>query len=202
MAPNRASDHATQYRTHSCGELRAEHAARPGARPAPPPIADELDVLVPRRPATAGPTVVTLSGYVDERVDEFSFLLRDHYGRTLVKADQSALPYVPDRFKKAGREDVVQVTGAVQLRLSSDPGLQTGEIEVICTQIEPPDAADVSQGQCMKTQIVELKGKKNTKFTLTAVGTTTGGNKKEEKLELECEGPKLVMKGMGYIEPS
>ena len=29
-----------------------------------------------------------------------------------------------------------------------------------------------------------------------------GGNKKEEKLELECEGPKLVMKGMGYIEPS
>lgn len=77
-------------------------------------------------------------------------------------------------------------------------GMQNG-----CTfEIEPPDAADVSQGQCMKTQIVELKGKKNTKFTLTAVGTTTGGNKKEEKLELECEGPKLVMKGMGYIEPS
>jgi aspartyl-tRNA synthetase len=137
MAPNRASDHATQYRTHSCGELRAEHAAKPGARPAPPPIADELDVLVPRRPAAAGATIVTLSGYVDERVDEFSFLLRDHYGRTLVKADQAALPYVPDRFKKAGREDVVQVTGAVQLRLSADPGLQTGEIEVVCTQIEP-----------------------------------------------------------------
>ena len=69
-------------------------------------------------------------------------------------------------------------------------------------EIEPPDAADVSQSQCMKTQIVELKGKKNSKFTLTAIGTTTGGNKKEEKLELECEGPKLVMKGMGYIEPS
>ena len=80
MAPNRASDHATQYRTHSCGELRAEHAPKPGERPAPPPIADELDVLVPRKAAAAGAFIVSLSGYVDERVDEYSFLLRDHYG--------------------------------------------------------------------------------------------------------------------------
>ena len=137
MAPKPASDFATQYRTHTCGELRAEHAQKAGARPKPPPIADELDVLIPRRPSAPGPAAVTLSGQVDRRLDATSFLLRDHYGKTLVRADPSSLPYVADRFQKASPEDVVQVTGLVQERMSSDAALPTGEIEVLCTRIEP-----------------------------------------------------------------
>ena len=68
-------------------------------------------------------------------------------------------------------------------------------------EIEPPGTADVSQSQAMKSQIIELHGKKNGKFTLTATGTSTGGTAMTEKVELECEGPKLVMKGMGYVDP-
>ena len=137
MAPKPASDYATQYRTHHCGELRVEHAQKAGERPKPPPIADELDVLIPRRPAAPGPTSVMLCGHVDKRVDATSFLLRDHYGKTLVRVDPAALPYVPDRFQKAAPEDVVQVTGVVQERMVADPAQQTGEIEVICSRIEP-----------------------------------------------------------------
>ena len=67
-------------------------------------------------------------------------------------------------------------------------------------EVEPRDTAEVNEAQALKSAILELHGKKNGKFTLTAKGTSTGGTQMTEKVDLECEGPKLVMKGMGYID--
>jgi aspartyl-tRNA synthetase len=115
------SELATRYRTHSCGELRAEHVFKPDPGPAAPiPIHDDVDIVLPRRPAKSGPETVVLCGHVEKKIGADTVLLRDHYGKTLVQVDPAALPYVPDRFSKLSPEDVIQVSGVVTEREEKD----------------------------------------------------------------------------------
>ncbi len=128
----------TKYRTHTCGELRARDvrgktkegkapaalataAPSPAAPPAPPPA--------PPPP----PETVTLAGHVDTKVDDASFLIRDRYGKTLVKADPKA--NLADRLAKLFLEDVVQVTGKVALRDRPARDLPTGDIHVEASDV-------------------------------------------------------------------
>lgn len=102
-------------RTHTCGELRAEHS---GQR-------------------------VTLAGWVDTYRDHSGVLfidLRDRYGKTQVvfggaggaEEASSAAPSPVEIARSLRPEDVVQVTGCVALRPEGtvNPKLATGEIEV------------------------------------------------------------------------
>jgi len=93
------------YRTHTCGELRMDHAGAPAR----------------------------LSGWVHRKRDHGNLLfvdLRDHYGVTQCVIDVSS-----ELFPLAERvrpESVVTVTGTV-VRRSDDtinPGIATGEVEV------------------------------------------------------------------------
>lgn len=107
-----------RYRTHTCGELRIEHAGRE----------------------------VRLSGWVSRKRDHGSLLfldLRDHYGVTQVVFDP-ACPF----FAEAQRirlESVVTVTGPVERRDAEtvNPGLSTGEVEVAAASFELEGEADV-----------------------------------------------------------
>lgn len=138
------SEFATRYRTHTCGELRAEHVWKPAAGPPQPiPIGDDLDIVLPRRPSKSGPESVLLSGSVDKKLDDDTILLRDRYGKTLVRCDPAALPYVPDRFRKLSLEDVIQVGGVVAERdeKDRDAALPTGAVFLKAKKIEVLSAA-------------------------------------------------------------
>ena len=111
---------ATEYRTHTCDELRAEHA---------------------------GGEEAALAGFVDRKVDARSFLIRDRYGKTLVEVHAEAFPYVEEVVGKLNPEDVVQVRGEVAKRDKPDGDLPTGavvlrarKIEVLCAADPLPDA--------------------------------------------------------------
>jgi len=96
----------TAYRTHTCGELRAEHIGHS----------------------------VTLSGWAHTVRDfgKFAFLvLRDRYGFTQITADPDRHPALYPQLKSLGRETVVQVSGKVQAREAPNPGQPTGAIEVL-----------------------------------------------------------------------
>ena len=127
------SEFATRYRTHTCGELRASHVVKPRSRPQPTPL-DDMDVALPRSPS--GTPAVMLAGHVDSRVDETTVILRDRYGKTLITADAAALPYVAERFVKLEPEDVIQVSGEVNLRAKKDESTPTGHIVLKASKIE------------------------------------------------------------------
>ncbi len=97
-----------QSRTHTCGELRLEHAG----------------------------LSVTLAGWM-ENVREVSsqlafVVLRDFYGTTqLVVEDASLLAQIHDLAK----ETTLQVEGVVRERSAKNPRQATGEIEVVPTKI-------------------------------------------------------------------
>ncbi len=98
------------YRTHTCGQLRAEHVGQ----------------------------TVRVSGWVQRKRDHGGLLfvdLRDHYGVTQIVFDVSA-----PSFKQAEglrSESVITVTGKVVKREPStiNPRLPTGEIEVHAAEI-------------------------------------------------------------------
>jgi len=99
-------------RTHTCGELRSEHAGR----------------------------TVVLNGWVD-RIRDLGgikfILLRDRYGFTQVVFD----PSNEDVYKTAlqlGIEYTISVTGIVRERPKDavNPKMPTGEIEVLATEVE------------------------------------------------------------------
>ena len=103
--------HATAYRTHTCGELRAEHAGQ----------------------------TVTLSGWVQNVRDlgKFAFaVLRDRYGSTQITVLESTAPEMYQQLLTFGREYVIRVTGEVKERESKNPDMPTGDIEVFPTAIE------------------------------------------------------------------
>ena len=104
------SELSTKYRTHTCGELRAEHASKPA--------------------------MVTICGHVDRHLEDGSILVRDRYGKTLVTVGPDALPYVADRIGKLNVEDVVQVKGAVAAREAPDATTPTGGVCLRATAIE------------------------------------------------------------------
>ena len=99
----------SQYRTHTCGELRA---------------------------ADAGKTV-TLAGWMEnvrEVGSNFAFVvLRDFYGTTQIVVDSAEMMKT---VKGINKESTIAVTGTVRLRESPNTKLATGEIEVVPEKIE------------------------------------------------------------------
>lgn len=96
------SKFATVYRTHTCGELRADDAG--GS--------------------------VKLAGAVDRRLEGRGLLLRDAFGKTLIEVGEAAPEAVQQAFAAVGPEDIVQVEGEVRKRKTPSQSLDTGEIAV------------------------------------------------------------------------
>ena len=104
------------YRTHTCGELRAEHIGQQ----------------------------VTLSGWVQKARDlgELVFVdVRDRYGVTQLSFAQSTDADLAEKAGKLGREFVVQATGEVIERSSKNAAIPTGDIEIKVTEIKVLNAA-------------------------------------------------------------
>jgi aspartyl-tRNA synthetase len=99
------------YRTHTCGELRLEHAGQQ----------------------------VKLAGWVQRVRDlgAMSFIdLRDRYGITQLVTDENTSAEVKEILEKLGREYVVQATGNVRERSSKNKNIQTGDIEIYITELK------------------------------------------------------------------
>ena len=98
-----------QSRTHTCGELRLEHAGQ----------------------------TVTLAGFMEnvrEVGQNFAFvILRDFYGTTQLVVETEDMMAI---IKSLNKESTIQVTGTVRERSSKNPNLPTGDIEVVPTKIE------------------------------------------------------------------
>ena len=98
-----------QSRTHTCGELRLEHAGQ----------------------------TVTLAGFMEnvrEVGQNFAFVvLRDFYGTTQIVVETEEMMAI---IKGLNKESTIQVTGVVRERSSKNPNLPTGEIEVVPEKVE------------------------------------------------------------------
>ncbi len=104
------------YRTHTCGELRI---------------------------ANAGQTV-TLAGWVQRvrKMGGMTFIdLRDRYGITQLRADDSASEELNSVVEKIGREYVIQVIGTVEERQSKNSKIDTGDIEIKLSEVNVLNAA-------------------------------------------------------------
>jgi aspartyl-tRNA synthetase len=101
------------YKTHTCGELRAEHIGQ----------------------------TVTLAGWVNTRRDHGGLIfidLRDRWGLTQVVADPALSAGAHETASKARNEFVLMAQGLVRPRLpgKENPKLATGAIEVEIHQLE------------------------------------------------------------------
>jgi aspartyl-tRNA synthetase len=101
------------YKTHTCGELRAEHAGQ----------------------------TVTLAGWVHRRRDHggVTFIdLRDRFGLVQVVANPDLPKETLDLVADVRFEWVLQITGLVQKRPAGmvNPKMETGEIEIIARQVK------------------------------------------------------------------
>ena len=98
-----------QSRTHTCGELRLEHAGQ----------------------------TVTLAGFLEnirEVGQNLAFVvLRDFYGITQVVLETEEMIAA---VKGLNKESTIQVTGIVRERNSKNPKLPTGDIEVVPSEIK------------------------------------------------------------------
>ena len=115
------------YRTHTCGELRADHTD----------------------------SEVRLSGWVHRKRDHGGLLfvdVRDHYGLTQVVIDQSSPMF--KAIEDARPESVITVTGKVVKRTSDtiNSDLPTGEIELVVESFHLESAADVLPMQVAGTE--------------------------------------------------
>lgn len=83
---------------------------------------------------------VTLSGWVQTIRDKGFMIwidLRDRYGITQLVFDQDrSTAELMENAKKLGREFVIQVTGKVIERVSKNPNIPTGEIEILVEKLE------------------------------------------------------------------
>jgi aspartyl-tRNA synthetase len=99
------------YRTHTCGELRAENIDQK----------------------------VKLAGWV-QRVRDLGAMtfidLRDRYGITQLVVDENASQEVKEKLEVLGREFVIQAEGNVRERSSKNQNIPTGEIEIDVTGIK------------------------------------------------------------------
>jgi aspartyl-tRNA synthetase len=101
------------YKTHTCGELRAEHVGQ----------------------------TVTLAGWVNTRRDHGGLIfidLRDRYGLTQIVVDPGHAADAHAAASSARNEYVLQVTGLVRARPagSENPKLATGAVEIESQKIE------------------------------------------------------------------
>ena len=104
------------HRTHTCGDLRAEHAGQE----------------------------VILSGWVQRTRDlgGMTFVdLRDRYGLTQLAFNMDTNEDLCLKARKLGREFVIKVTGDVKIRESKNAHMATGDIEIIVTQFEVLNAS-------------------------------------------------------------
>ncbi len=104
------------HRTHTCGDLRAEHA---------------------------GENVI-LSGWVQRTRDlgGMTFVdLRDRYGLTQLAFNMDTDEDLCLKARKLGREFVVKVTGKVIIRESKNAQMSTGDVEIIVTELEVLNAS-------------------------------------------------------------
>ena len=132
------------YRTHNCGELRSK------------------DIN----------TKVILSGWVHKTRDKGFMIwvdLRDRYGVTQLIFDEKRSS--KDLFEKAkslGREYVIQIKGSVISRASQNPNIQTGQIEILVTDLTvlnesltPPftieDETDGGEELRMKFRYIDIR---------------------------------------------
>lgn len=100
-------------RTHTCGELRAEHAGQ----------------------------VVVLNGWVDSRRDHGNLIfidLRDRYGKTQVVFNPAENPELHKKAKDLRSEYVVAVRGLVRLRPEGtvNKELTTGQVELVAQELQ------------------------------------------------------------------
>lgn len=107
------------WRTHTCGELRLEDKGQN----------------------------VKISGWVQKIRDKGSVIwidLRDRYGITqIIVEENTSAPEVVEAVRSLGREYVIQVSGEVVERLSKNPKIPTGEIEIIPAEIKILNASKV-----------------------------------------------------------
>jgi aspartyl-tRNA synthetase len=101
------------YKTHTCGELRAEHIGQ----------------------------TVTLAGWVNTRRDHGGLIfidLRDRWGLTQIVADPAISAGAHEAASRARNEFVLMVQGVVRPRLAGkeNPKLATGAIELEVRQLE------------------------------------------------------------------
>ncbi len=99
------------YRTHTCGELRAEHIGQ----------------------------TITLAGWVQRIRDlgAMSFIdLRDRYGITQLVVDENTSANVSEVLEQLGREFVIQATGTVRERSSKNKNMATGDVEIELTGLK------------------------------------------------------------------
>ena len=99
------------YRSHNCGELRAENTGKE----------------------------VILAGWV-QKVRDKGFMiwvdLRDRYGITQLIFDEERTPKdMMEQAQKLGREFVIQVKGSVIERTSKNPKMSTGDIEILVSEL-------------------------------------------------------------------
>lgn len=109
------------YRTHTCGQLRAEHNTQ----------------------------VVTLAGWVHRRRDHGPLIfidMRDRYGLTQVVFDAANDAAVHAIASEARSEYVLRVTGTVRLRPADavNTDIATGAIEMVATAVEVLNTAKQS----------------------------------------------------------
>ena len=99
------------YRSHSCGELRESHIGQ----------------------------TVTLSGWVAKTRDKGFVVwvdLRDRYGITqLVLDEDRTSKELLEQARNLGREFVIQIKGEVIERASKNSNIQTGNIEVLVSEL-------------------------------------------------------------------
>ena len=99
------------YRTHNCGELRLKNLNQE----------------------------VILSGWVQKSRDKGFMLwidLRDRFGVSqLIFDEKRSSKELFEKAKTLGREFVIQVKGSVIERTSKNPNIQTGEIEILVSEL-------------------------------------------------------------------
>ena len=98
------------YRTNTCGELRISDVGK----------------------------TVTLAGWVQRirKMGGMSFIdLRDRYGITQLVVDDASSDAVKENLGKLGREAVIQAVGKVAERQSKNAKIDTGDIEIILSEI-------------------------------------------------------------------
>ena len=98
------------YRTHTCGQLRIADVGKE----------------------------VTLAGWVQRirKMGGMSFIdLRDRYGITQLVVDDASSDAVKENLAKLGREAVIQAVGKVAERQSKNAKIDTGDIEIILSEI-------------------------------------------------------------------
>lgn len=115
---------------------------------------------------------VTLSGWVQTIRDKGFMIwidLRDRYGITQLVFDQDrSTAELMENAKKLGREFVIQVTGKVIERVSKNPNIPTGDIEILVEKLTvlnasilPPfeieDKLDVSEELRMKYRYLDIR---------------------------------------------